>query len=154
MSAPTARFSTTIRVRWGDCDAFGHVNNASYLSYFEEARLDYWKAVVPDVPFTGMAIVHASVDFKGQAYPGDVLTIHAAVTELKRTSFWADYEVRRGDALVATGRSAQVFFDYATQQPTPIPDAFRSRVTEYEGLGGNAERGTPNAERGWPKAEG
>lgn len=134
MTLPSFRFSTTIRVRWSDCDAFGHVNNAAYLSFFEEARIDYWKAVVPDVPFTGMAIVHAEVDFRGQAYPGDVLTIRAAVTELRRTSFWAAYEVRRGDLVVATGRSAQVFFDYQAQKPTPIPGAFRERVASYEGL--------------------
>ena len=141
MSSQTFRFSTTIRVRWGDCDAFGHVNNASYLSYFEEARIDYWKAVVPDVPFTGMAIVHASVDFRGQAYPGDVLTIRAAVTELRNTSFWAAYEVLRGDAVMATGRSAQVFFDYASQKPAPIPEAFRERIAQYEGIPPtNAER--------------
>lgn len=135
MSAVAFRFSTEVRVRWGDCDAFGHLNNASYLSLFEEARLDYWKAVVPDVPFTGMAIAHVSVDFTGQAYPGDVLTIRLAVTELKRTSFWAAYEVLREGVVVARAKSAQVFFDYATQQPTPIPDAFRARVTAYEGLG-------------------
>jgi acyl-CoA thioester hydrolase len=134
VTTPSYRFSTTIRVRWGDCDAFGHVNNASYLSYFEEARIDYWKAVVPGVPFKGMAIVHASVDFRGQAFPGDVLTIHAAITELRNTSFWAQYEVRRGDAIMATGRSAQVFFDYATQKPSAIPDAFRQKVAEYEGI--------------------
>ena len=134
MSAPTFRFSTTLRVRWGDCDSFGHVNNASYLTFFEEARIDYWKAVVPDVPFTGMAIVHTSVDFKGQAYPVDVLTIRVAVTELRRTSFWAAYEVLRGDQVVATGRSAQVFFDYATQRPAPIPEAFRQGVASYEGI--------------------
>lgn len=139
MTAPAYRFNTTIRVRWGDCDAFGHVNNASYLSYFEEARIDYWKAVVPDVPFTGMAIVHVSVDFRGQAYPGDVLTIHAAITELRRTSFWAQYEVRRGDTVMATGRSAQVFFDYKTQKSSPIPDAFRQRVAEFEGIPPSAD---------------
>ncbi len=132
MTPQAFRFSTTIRVRWGDCDAFGHVNNASYLTYFEEARIDYWKAVVPDVPFTGMAIVHAEVDFRGQAFPGDVLSIAAAVTELGRTSFWASYEVRRGDALMATGRTAQVFFDYASSRPSPIPAAFRDRVASYE----------------------
>jgi acyl-CoA thioester hydrolase len=120
VSGQTLRFSTTIRVRWGDCDAFGHVNNASYLSYFEEARIDYWKSIVPDVPFTGMAIVHASVDFRGQAFPGDVLTIRAAV--------------------MATGRSAQVFFNYATQRPSPIPDAFREKIAVYEGIPANAER--------------
>ena len=87
---------------------------------------------MPDVPFTGMAIVHVSVDFKGQAYPGDVLTVRAAVTELRRTSFWAAYEVLRGDAVVATGRSAQVFFDYAAQRPSAIPDAFRERIASYE----------------------
>jgi acyl-CoA thioester hydrolase len=140
------RYSTTIRVRWGDCDAFGHVNNASYLSYFEEARIDYWKEIVPDVPFTGMAIVHASVDFRGQAYPGDVLTICAAVTELRRTSFWAAYEVSRGETVVATGRSAQVFFDYASQKPAPIPEAFRERIALYEHIETNADRQTLNAE--------
>lgn len=140
MNAPVFRFSTTIRVRWSDCDGFGHVNNASYLSYFEEARIDYWNAVVPDVPFTGMAIVHASVDFRGQAVPGDVLTIRVAVTELGRSSFWAAYEVVRGDAVMATGRSAQVFFDYTTQKPSPIPEAFRARVASYEDIGTMAER--------------
>ncbi len=134
MSAPAWKFSTTVRVRWGDCDAFAHVNNASYLTYFEEARIDYWKAVVPDVPFTGMAIVHVDVDFRGQAFPGDVLTIRVAVTELRRTSFWVAYEVLRGDEVMATGRSAQVFFDYASQKPAEIPAAFRARVASYEGI--------------------
>ncbi len=139
MSDPAFRFSTTVRVRWSDCDAFGHVNNASYLSYFEEARLDYWKTVLPDVPFTGMAIVHASVDFRGQAFSGDVLTIRAAVTELGRTSFWVAYEILRTDVVVATGRTAQVFFDYATQKRAEIPDAFRVRVASYQGTGTNPE---------------
>lgn len=134
MTGQAYRFSTTIRVRWSDCDAFGHVNNASYLTYFEEARIDYWKAVVPDVPFTGMAIVHADVDFRGQAFPGDVLTIGAAVTELGRTSFRAAYEVHRGEQLMATGHSVQVFFDYVAQKPSLIPDAFRQRIAAYEGI--------------------
>lgn len=137
------RFATTIRVRWSDCDSFGHVNNASYLTYFEEARIDYWKAVVADVPFTGMAIVHADVDFKGQAFPGDVLTVRARITELRGTSFRAAYEVLRGERVVATGRSAQVFFDYATQKPTVIPDAFRERVAAYEGI---APQAAPSAD--------
>lgn len=134
MSSRAYRFSTSMDVRWSDCDAFGHVNNASYLTYLEQVRIAYWNAVVPDVPFTGMAIVHVSLDFRGQAYPGDVLTVRAAITELKRTSFWASYEVLRGDVVVASGRSAQVFYDYSTQRPAAIPDAFRRRVAEYEGL--------------------
>ncbi|MBA2353407.1 MAG: acyl-CoA thioesterase [Luteitalea sp.] len=139
MSAPAFRFSTTIVVRWSDCDAFGHVNNASYLTYLEQARIEYWNAVLPDLPFTGLAIVHVSLDFRGQAYPGDVLDVRAAITELKRTSFWASYEVQRLGVVVASGRSAQVFFDYTRQTPTAVPDAFRTRVAEYEGLTIGAE---------------
>jgi acyl-CoA thioesterase FadM len=37
---------------------------------------------------------------------------------------------------MATGRSAQVFFDYAAQQPSPIPEAFRTRIASYEGIPG------------------
>lgn len=133
MSRPAFRFSTTVDVRWSDCDALGHVNNARFATYLEEARIAYWKAVLPDVPFTGLIIARIEIDFRAQAFPGDALTVHTAVTELKRTSFWVDYEIRRGgDVLVAAARSAQVFFDYATQTPAPLPDAFRTRVEDYE----------------------
>ena len=134
MSELAFRFATPIEVRWSDCDAFGHVNNASYLTYFEQARIAYWTAVAPDIPFTGMAIVHVSVDFRGQAFPGDVLTVRTAVTQLKRTSFWVAYEVLRGDAVVARGTSAQVFFDYKAQRPAVMPQAFRERIASYEGI--------------------
>jgi acyl-CoA thioester hydrolase len=63
-----------------------------------------------------------------------VLTVRTAVTELKRTSFWVSYQVWRGDAVVASGRSAQVFFDYQAQRPTAMPQAFRERIASYEGL--------------------
>ena len=53
---------------------------------------------------------------------------------ISNTSFRAAYEVLRGDAVMATGRSAQVFFDYASQKPAPIPDAFRERIAEYEAI--------------------
>lgn len=134
MSTPAFRFSTSIAVRWSDCDAFGHVNNARFVTYLEEARIAYWKAVLPDVPFTGLILARVEIDFRAQAFPADVLIIRTAVTEIGRTSFWADYEILHGGAeLVARARSAQVFFDYKTQKPTPLPDAFRARVEAYEG---------------------
>jgi acyl-CoA thioester hydrolase len=127
------RFSTPITVRWGDCDAAGHVNNATYLTYLEEARIAYWRAVLADVPFGGLIIARVEIDYRAQAFTGDALQVRAAVTELGTTSFWVDYEIVRADgALVARARSAQLFFDYATQKPTPMPADFRRLVTAYE----------------------
>jgi acyl-CoA thioester hydrolase len=73
------------------------------------------------------------IDYRAQAFTGDVLDMRAAVTQLGNTSFWVDYEILRADGvIVATARSAQLFFDYATQKPTPLPGEFRALVTAYE----------------------
>jgi len=40
--------TTEIPVRWCDMDAFGHVNNRVYFSYFEVARIDWWKKIMPE----------------------------------------------------------------------------------------------------------
>lgn len=127
------RFTTSIEVRWSDCDAFGHVNNAVYLTYLEQARFAYWHEVLPDMPFPGMILARIEIDYRAQAFPGDRLEVRAAVTELRNSSFWTDYEIVRADGtLVALARSAQVFFDYTTQKPLPIDPRFREQVGAYE----------------------
>lgn len=133
--ASRLRFSTVIDVRWSDCDAFGHVNNAVYLTYLEQARFAYWHHVLPDLPFPGMILARIEIDYRAQAFPGDRLTVRAGVTELGNSSFWTDYEIERADGtLVAVARSAQVFFDYATQKATPMDPRFRERVAAFDGL--------------------
>ncbi len=133
-AATSFRFSIEVEVRWSDCDAFGHVNNAVYLTYLEQARFAYWHEVLPDVPFPGMILARIEIDYRAQAFPGDRLTVRAAVTEMRTSSFWTDYEIARADGtLVARARSAQVFFDYGTQKSLPIDPRFRELVTRYEG---------------------
>jgi acyl-CoA thioester hydrolase len=127
------RFRMPIEVRWSDCDAFGHVNNAVYLTYLEQARFAYWHEVLPDVPFPGMIIARVEIDYLAQAFPGDRLEVRAAVTEMRRSSYWIDYEIVRADgARVGRARSAQVFFDYGTQKAQPIDPRFRELVRAYE----------------------
>lgn len=132
---PEFRFSTGIEVRWSDCDAFGHVNNAVYLTYLEQARLAYWQDVLAGIPFPGMIIARVEIDFTAQLFPGDQLELRAAVTHLGNTSFRLAYEVARTDGTVAArATSTQVFFDYATNRPTPMPQDIRDRVAAFEGL--------------------
>ena len=129
------RFSTGIEVRWSDCDSFGHVNNAVYLTYLEQARLAYWREVLPDVPFPGLIIARIEIDFRAQAFPADRLEVRAAVTSLGTTSFRHEYEIVRDDGSVAArASSTQVFFDYATHRSMPLDPRFRERITAFEGL--------------------
>jgi acyl-CoA thioester hydrolase len=129
------RFSVSLEVRWSDCDSFGHVNNAVYLTYLEQARLAYWREVLPDIPFPGMIIARIEIDYRAQAFPGDRLDVRAAVVSFGRTSFRTDYEIVRADGTVAArATSTQVFFDYATNRPAPIDPRVRERVEAFEGL--------------------
>jgi len=130
----TFRFRMPIHVRWSDCDPFGHVNNAVYLTYLEQARFAYWHEVLHDVAFPGMILARIEIDYKAQAFPDERLDLFAAVVELGTTSFKVAYELRKADGtVVVQARSVQVFFDYKTHRPIPMDPKFRERVTEYEG---------------------
>ena len=137
------RFRTHIGVRWSDCDAFGHVNNAVYLTYLEQARFAYWNEVLRDVPFPGMVLARVEIDYRAQAFPHEQLEVSAGVVRMGTTSFTVGYEIRKADGTeVARALSVQVFFDYASGRPVPVDPVFRERVVAYEGSRLTAAPGT------------
>jgi len=128
-------FRHQLVVRFRDCDALGHVNNAVYFTYFEQARFHHWlslgydlRALSPGVP--GFILARAECNFEAQATYGDELEVRLTVAGLGRTSFTYDYElvkVETGER-VASARSVQVCFDYGSQTPVPIPDELRRKL--------------------------
>jgi len=128
-------FRHRLSVRFRDCDALGHVNNAVYFTYFEQARFHHWmslgydlRTLPPGVP--GFILARAECNFEAQATYGDELEVRLTVAALGRTSFTYDYElvkVETGER-VASARSVQVCFDYETQTPVPIPDELRQKL--------------------------
>ena len=128
-------FRHQLVVRFRDCDALGHVNNAVYFTYFEQARFHHWlslgydlRALSPGVP--GFILARAECNFEAQATYGDELEVRLTVAGLGRTSFTYDYElvkVETGER-VASARSVQVCFDYGTQTPVPIPEELRRQL--------------------------
>ena len=133
-----AIFTYTLDVRFRDCDPMGHVNNAVYLTYLEQARLAQWRALrlgrlpsnapgesVPDdVP--GVILARAEIDYKRPAHYGDVLEVRIGLAAMGRTSFTYEYEIVDAQGqLVVTARSVQVMYDYAAGRPVPIPAAMR-----------------------------
>ena len=112
-------------VRWGDLDAFGHVNNATYLVYAQEARYAWSKMLE-------MVVARAEVDFVAPIYAGDLyLDIEIWVNKIGNSSFGLTYEMKNGDELVARVKTVQVTVSMDTKKSRPITDAERDFLTKY-----------------------
>jgi 3-oxoadipate enol-lactonase len=127
-----------------ECDAFGHLNQASFLSLFERAR---WEMLArgPGMDIftrTGVwpAVRKTVIDYHAAAFPGDVLRFQQDLTHRGRTSFTMRQTARRvsDEALIATAEFVFVCID-REGRPTPVPGEFgafmqtgRAEVTEVQ----------------------
>lgn len=109
----------------------GHVNNAVYFTYMEEARFEYARHVLAGAASSlTIILARAECDFRAQATHGDALDVRVRLTRIGRASFTLEYDVvdvARG-TVVATGRSVQVAYDYDAQRSMAIPEAVRQRL--------------------------
>ena len=126
-----------IRARFRDTDALGHVNNAVYLTYFEEARAGYFIDVTNLVTYTDVAIILARTecDYRSPLRSGEELDIGVRVDWIGGKSFQMGYRAqeRASGRLVAESTSVQVAYDYATRTAVPVPAEFRRKVAAFEG---------------------
>ena len=119
------RFQSKQYVRWGDLDAFGHVNNATYLVYAQEARYAWSKMIE-------MVVARAEVDFIAPIYMGDFkLDIEIWVNKIGTSSFGVTYEMKNGDELVAVVKTVQVTVSMDTKKSRPLNDAERDFLNKY-----------------------
>lgn len=107
-----------------ECDAFGHLNQASFLTLFERARWDLL-ARGPGMDIFSRhgvwpAVRKTTIDYQAAAYPGDVLRFHVTLTHVGRTSFTMRQTARRrsDDALIAT---AEFVFVCINREGRPVP---------------------------------
>ena len=119
------RFQSKQYVRWGDLDAFGHVNNATYLVYAQEARFAWSKMIE-------MVVARAEVDFISPIYTGDFyLDIEIWVHKIGTSSFAVTYEMKNGEELVAVVKTVQVTVSMETKKSRPLNDAERDFLNTY-----------------------
>ena len=131
------KFSIDLEVRFRDLDALGHVNNAVYLTYFEVARMHYWKKVFNENPYLNILflVVRSECDYRSQAQLGDILRVAVRIPEIRNSSFVLDYQVTEivTGRLVAEGKTVQAFYDHKTKKSRLIPEEIRKRIKEFEG---------------------
>ena len=127
-----------IEVTFRDTDAMGHANNAVYLTWFENGRFGYWRAMLGqdadygEVPFV---LGRAEVDYRTPAYVGEQLRLGVRLSRIGARSFDLVYRLERTDdgGIVAEGKTIQVMYDYTTAASMPMPDDFRARLVEIDG---------------------
>lgn len=131
------RFKAETQVRFGDLDPLNHVNNAVYLTYFEIARIRYFRALIapPALSHINMIVAEATCTYRSAALLDEHLDIWIKTETLKRSSFVLAYRIieRESGRLIATGRTVQVIYDYEAGQSYPIPAELRARFEAVEG---------------------
>lgn len=139
------KFTHTLRVRYADLDAQGHVNNAVYFTYMEQARLEYLLALGlwrPDHDFlsVGTIVAEATCTYKRPILLGETVVVGVRTARLGNKSSVLEYQLTVAGVEAAAGRSVQVAYDYRANASLPIPAAWRAAVMAFEGETLAAER--------------
>lgn len=121
-------YETNFQVRHYECDAYGHLNNAVYLSYMQESAYQASAAVGYDMVSyhqmdTVWLIRETQVEYLLPVYYGDVLEVRTWVADFRRVRSKRMYEIRRqaSQELVCRGYSDWVYLDRQDERPRTIP---------------------------------
>jgi acyl-CoA thioester hydrolase len=129
-----------IEVRYGDLDPQGHLNNARYLTYLEQARIHYIKhlGLWQGGSFLniGVILADAHITFRAAVQFGQAVQVGVRVARLGNKSLDMEYimeDAQTGEEL-ATGSTVLVAYDYQMQVTIPIPEGWREAIRNFEGL--------------------
>ena len=123
-------------VRWDDIDALGHVNNAKYLTYAQEARF-HWSFYQfyerNETPYLiDMVVARAEVDFVLPIYEGGIFVdVYIWVESAGNSSFVLNYEISSKGVVHARLKSVQVAISMETKKSRPLTDTEREFLKEY-----------------------
>ncbi|MBA1154861.1 acyl-CoA thioesterase [Microvirga mediterraneensis] len=130
------RLYRPIATRWMDNDAYGHVNNVHYYSYFDSA-VNGWLVekgllAITESPIIGLVVESGCTYFESVSFP-EPLEAGIAVAHLGRSSVRYRIGIFRsgGEQAAAQGHFVHVYVDRATQRPVEIPPEARTLLSEW-----------------------
>ncbi|UWG47079.1 Acyl-CoA thioesterase FadM [Halanaeroarchaeum sp. HSR-CO] len=128
-------YATTVHPQYRDLDPQGHVNQAVYFSWLEQARTNYWAEVVGERhDLAPLAVKRQEIEYIAPVTLEDSVTVAQRITDIGTTSFDIAYEIRTDDGRVATAEVVLVAIDRETGRSVPIPETWRRPITAFEGL--------------------
>lgn len=146
MSTPVPySFFHQLRVRWAEVDRQGIVFNGHYLTYFDVAITEYWRAI--DLPYpdgvadsgSDLYVVKTLINYKGSAEYDDILDIGVHVSRIGLTSITFQLGVFREGELLVEGEVVYVNADAETRRPSPVPDRIRHAIEHFEAARARAQ---------------
>ena len=111
-------------VRFRDCDAMGHVNNAVYSTYLEQARIGILGDLEPFI------LARVEIDFRAELRAGEDLEVRSRCARVGTKSFELEHQVWAGDTLVADAKSVLVGYDYEAGTSVPLTENQRRRLAQ------------------------
>lgn len=132
------RFQTQVRVRFAETDAQGIAHHATYLVWFEVARIEYLERFPGGYPGLREQGVEAlttevHVRYLAPAHFDERLTVSARVGHLRGARFRFEYAVYRGGEAIADGWTAHACVDARTHRPTRVPAWLADEIATAEG---------------------
>ena len=130
---------TKPEIRFVDVDAFGHVNNAHYLTYFEQARVKYFNDIVGwkyDWSKQGIILARAEINYVMPVLFRDDVIIRTRCSRIGNKSFDMEYLIIKmiddNEVLLADGKTVMVAFDYSLNQSIEIPESWKQMLKKFE----------------------
>lgn len=135
------KFFHPTEVRYGDLDPQGHVNNAKYLTYFEQARVYYFMRLglfSKDQSFMDIGVIVADIHiaYHAPVHYGDAVQTGVRTKKIGGKSIIVEQavvDVATGKEM-AKGEVVMVTYDYRAQKTTSVPEEWRKIISEFEGL--------------------
>jgi acyl-CoA thioester hydrolase len=121
-------------VRFGECDGLGHVNNGTYFTYMEDARVDVFRIFVPSLDLTQWNLIVASTkcDFLEQVKFAEKLSVITWIGRIGNASFTVEHALKNDDGQwVARGQATMITYDYSAKSSVPIWDAARTVLQQH-----------------------
>ncbi|CAM4382024.1 MAG: hypothetical protein LEGION0403_FIIPPAGN_00711 [Legionella sp.] len=117
----------TFAIAWGDMDALGHVNNARYFDYFQEARIEWLRELnIKMTEQMGPVVIHVACTYlKPVVYPATV-TLRSRIYNMGNSSMMMDHDLYQDEVLMAQGSCKVVWVDYTKNKSVPLPDSIRT----------------------------
>jgi acyl-CoA thioester hydrolase len=122
-------------VRWSDLDAFGHVNNARFLTLYEEARVAMFFTGARAHGLTsfegGIVIARHEIDYLRPVAYSEPVRVELWISDLRAARFTVDYELFDGTALASRARSVCVPYNLAQAHPRRLTETERAFLKPY-----------------------
>src|SRR5665213_252480 len=131
------KYKTPIAIRFSDIDAVGHVNNAIYLTYFEVARINYFKDILGwNLREHGIIVGDNEVNYLKPIILDDQITCYVRTTRIGNSSFDVMQVLVKktpdGEEICTVGKAVCISYDYSANKSIPIPARERQLMIEYD----------------------